>query len=56
MSVSEIAFVTWVSSNILLAALLIWHRVIQPRKSRQEILNRQSSARTIDDLQGVVWG
>jgi hypothetical protein len=46
----------WISSNFGLVGLLVWHRVIVPRRSYRQIVNHQNAARSIDDLQGVVWG
>jgi hypothetical protein len=56
MSVFEMLFTTWIVGNLVLAALLVWHRFIQPRKASRIILAHQNSARTIDDFEGVVWG
>jgi hypothetical protein len=46
----------WISSNFGLAGLLVWRRVIVPRRRYRQIANRQNAARSIDDFQGVVWG
>jgi hypothetical protein len=45
----------WVSSNLLLAALLVWHRDVIPQLVRWQFAAHLNAARGIDDFRGIVW-
>jgi hypothetical protein len=57
MSIFEkMLFAAWIVSNMVVAGMLVWQRVIVPRKASRKMLVHHGSARTLDDFKGVVWG
>jgi hypothetical protein len=46
----------WVLSNFAVVGFLIWRRITVPWLHHRQIAQHQDAARSIDDLQGVVWG